>query len=81
MGYISPEGHDHDDNCVRRMYICGNGHQTILSKRNRCPNTDCDWVGEKTCHCHEGEKVDEWPEAKDIDYPKQIAHILDKGEI
>jgi len=62
VGYYSPPGHDHDDNCRKRKYVCKNGHIKIVSKRNRCPNPDCDWVGQETCFCHPGKKVDEWPE-------------------
>ena len=64
LGYMSPPGHDHDDNCVKRGYICTEecGYKIIISKRNRCPHPDCDWVGKAECFCHEGPKVDEWPE-------------------
>lgn len=59
LGYASPPGHNHDDNCRCRMYMCEHGHVRIVFKRNRCPA--CDWVGKKHCNCHEGEKLEEWP--------------------
>lgn len=61
IGYISPKGHDHNDNCVVRRYKCFNCRQEWSeSKRNRCSTPGCGWVGKKTCGCHEGEKVDKW---------------------
>lgn len=59
LGYTSPRGHDHDDNCVKRTYRCDEGHDVVVSKRNRCHR--CDWVGKATCPCHTGDKVNEWP--------------------
>jgi hypothetical protein len=59
-GYISPPGHNHNDNCQTRHYICPNGHTRKISKRNKCPS--CEWVGNDSCFCHDGLKVDEWPE-------------------
>jgi len=61
VGYFSPPGHDHDDNCVKRDYVCKNGHHITISKRNKCPNPDCDWVGDDKCFCHPDKKVDDWP--------------------
>jgi hypothetical protein len=60
VGYYSPPGHDHDNNCKKRPYVCEDGHKTVLTRRNRCPK--CDWVGKLTCFCHSGEKIKEWPE-------------------
>lgn len=57
---ITDEGHEHDDNCLKRIYVCAYGHSTELSLRRTCPN--CDWKGCKTCSCHKGEKIDKWPE-------------------
>lgn len=62
VGYMSPPGHDHDDNCVSRRYECENGHIITVSKRNKCSNPDCDWVGREKCFCHHGKKVEEWPD-------------------
>lgn len=59
VGYYSPPGHDHDDNCRRRYYKCANGHGRSVSLRRTCPT--CNWKGKLTCFCHEGEKVEKWP--------------------
>lgn len=59
VGYESPEGHNHDDNCLSRVYICKNGHEQSVFKRRACPA--CDWKGKETCFCHSDVKVDEWP--------------------
>lgn len=64
VGYLSPVGHNHDDNCLKRSYVCSNGHYQTLSKRRRCQV--CDWVGKEECFCHSGKKVDEWPEAEAV---------------
>lgn len=61
VGYQSPLGHDHDDNCLTRCYHCPNGHGKTISLRRRCPNLSCDWVGKEKCFCHPGKKVDRWP--------------------
>ena len=60
-GYEEIPGHDHDDNCRCREYLCVAGHSTRVSIRRRCPTAGCVWVGKKTCSCHPGSKVDEWP--------------------
>ncbi len=58
VGYFSPEGHDHNDNCVSRFYECETcGYSFSVSKQNKCPA--CDWVGKSSCFCHEGEKLKE----------------------
>lgn len=62
VGYSSPPGHNHDDNCRKRTYECPNGHHIIVSKRNRCSTPGCDWVGKPDCFCHPDPKVEEWPE-------------------
>ena len=62
VGYMSPPGHDHDDNCVNKTDRCPNGHNNSVSLRNRCSDPECDWVGKDSCFCHDGPKVDEWPE-------------------
>jgi rRNA maturation protein Nop10 len=61
VGYRSPPGHNHDDNCRTREYVCERGHRFTLSRRNRCPVPLCAWVGRAECFCHSGAKVDEWP--------------------
>ena len=63
VGYMSPPGHDHDDNCLLREYRCANGHDTAISVRRRCSHPECHWVGKAVCRCHKPEtKVDAWPE-------------------
>lgn len=57
LGYYSPTGHRHDDNCRKRRYACANGHTHTLSIINRCPA--CDWRGKVECFC--SRKVEEWP--------------------
>lgn len=69
VGYSSIPDHNHDDNCTKMIYWCKNDHQQIISKRNRCPNADCDWVGIDDCFCHDGKKVDKWPEAERTEIP------------
>lgn len=64
VGYISPPGHNHDDNCKSREYRCKNNHTKRISRRNKCPA--CDWVGREDCFCHKDKKIDEWPEADNI---------------
>lgn len=59
VGYLSPPGHYHDDNCMLQIYRCPNGHFRKISKRRRCQK--CDWVGKESCFCHDGLKLDEWP--------------------
>jgi len=66
LGYSSPPGHNHDDNCIKKAYWCKNNHMNLLSIRRRCSNPDCDWVGKKDCFCHDGKKLDEWPEVNEI---------------
>lgn len=44
VGFYSPEGHDHDDNCIKRYYVCPQGHETKFSLRRSCPA--CDWKGQ-----------------------------------
>lgn len=57
--YQSPEGHNHNDNCLTRTYVCENKHNLIVSKQQKCPA--CDWQGKTTCFCHPGPKVTNWP--------------------
>lgn len=62
VGYFSPPGHNHDDNCQMRLYKCANDHRRAISKQNKCPAPGCEWVGKLTCFCHEGEKFKLWPD-------------------
>ena len=57
---VVPPGHEHDNNCLSRFYVCKNGHRVHFFLRRRCPA--CDWRGKETCFCHEGKKLDRWPE-------------------
>lgn len=54
-GYLSPPGHDHDDNRVVRRYRCGAGHVTSVRLRRRCGVPGCAWVSRQ-----EGGE-EEWP--------------------
>lgn len=61
VGYISPPGHNHDDNCQERGYSCENGHTRMVSVIRKCPL--CDWRGKTECNtCRSGKKFEEWPE-------------------
>ena len=60
VGYLSPPGHNHDDNCLTRRYACRNGHTLDVTRRNRCHA--CGWRGRTTCFCHKGEKSEFWPD-------------------
>ena len=60
LSYSSPEGHNHDDNCLTRSYICYNKHITKIGLRCKC--NKCSWKGKETCGCHHGLKVDKFPE-------------------
>lgn len=53
MGYLSPPGHDHNDNRMSRTYRCAEGHPTTVTLIRSCPV--CEWRGET-----DG-RVDEWP--------------------
>ncbi len=59
VGYSSPPGHDHNDNCMSQEYVCPSGHRATVSIRRKCPK--CDWVGKESCFCHKGTKLDKWP--------------------
>lgn len=64
----------HDDNCVKRRYLCKNRHSNELSVRRRCNDKQshytkrprfepmCDWKGKAKCSCDKHPKVDRWPE-------------------
>ena len=57
MGHFSPYGHNHDDNCRVRYYVCNCGYREAVSILNRCPA--CSWHG--AIDCVYGAKVKEWP--------------------
>ena|SRR3990167_4435738 len=61
VGHSSDPGHNHNDNCLKRTYFCSNHHAIVIqSIRRTCPS--CDWKGKITCFCHQGLKLDEWPD-------------------
>ena len=61
LGFASPAGHDHDDNCLVREYRCIRcGDRLRVSKRRSCPA--CGWEGRDDCWCHPDPKLDKWPE-------------------
>lgn len=62
VGYVSPPGHNHDDNCRTREYKCYNGHSILVSVRNVCPNATCDWKGKESCRTCQTILYDKWPE-------------------
>ncbi len=73
VGYASEPGHDHDDNCRKRTYLCSNGCKFVLSKRNKC---HCGWEGQEECFCHKGKKISEWPDVPFDD--TELQEILGK---
>lgn len=60
VGYYSPPGHDHDDNCLRINARCPKGHTARPNPRRKCPAEGCDWMGKLTCFCHQDEKRGIW---------------------
>lgn len=62
VGYVSSNGHNHDDNCRIRQYRCSNGHINNYSVRQKCGRAGCDWRGKDSCFCHPGKKLEEWPQ-------------------
>lgn len=80
VGYVSPPGHDHNDNCQKRGYVCANRHVTMVAKQNSCPA--CDWVGKEGCFCHKGKKVKEWPpDVPDSRQQDNRIHFLNHLEV
>src|SRR5271169_3286198 len=49
VGYYSPPGHDHDDNCKTYYFMCECGNHFKISPINLCSNTDCYWEGQHDC--------------------------------
>lgn len=66
LGFVSPHGHRHDDNCATKLYECQNGHRRKISILRRCDAEGCDWVGKTECYCHPDPKVEAWPEVKSV---------------
>lgn len=52
VGYFSPPGHDHDDNCRKFYFNCKNNHSFSVRVRNICSVVGCDWKGKESCECH-----------------------------
>ena len=62
VGYGSPPGHDHDDNCLTKGYYCEDGHCTSVSVIRRCSTEGCEWRGKTECGtCVGVVKYDDWP--------------------
>ncbi len=61
VGYFSPPGHTHDDNCRKAPATCSNGHTLSVSIIRSCPNEDCDWTGKTECFCCPDGKLESWP--------------------
>ena len=56
VGYMSPKGHDHDDNCRKFDFTCSNNHHFKIRAQNTCPA--CDWKGSPVCYtCGDNVKV------------------------
>jgi|SRR5579859_4199459 len=49
VGYSSPEGHDHDDNCRSFNFVCECGANFVLTPINKCPTIGCAWIGKSEC--------------------------------
>jgi hypothetical protein len=65
VGYGSPPGHDHDDNCRHDVFTCINGHRHVMRKINSC---HCGWTGKDVCTiCDRPGSyiVRTWPTARD----------------
>lgn len=60
VGYESPPGHSHDDNCMWSAVVCERGHRIRGSIQRTCPV--CDWKGDASCTvCGGGPKWTRWP--------------------
>lgn len=53
VGYMSPEGHSHDDNCKSAIRGCKDckwvGEKSWRPFRNFCKDPECDWQGREYC--------------------------------
>lgn len=54
VGYHSPRGHDHDDNCLTCSFYCAAGHRITGSVQRRCSVVGCDWRGKVMCCGYRG---------------------------
>lgn len=59
VGFGSPAGHNHDNNCWCRLYVCSNNHEVKIGRRMECDT--CDWKGMERCGCHDYDKLNDWP--------------------
>jgi hypothetical protein len=50
VGFFSPKGHDHDDNCRKFRFRCKDSHGYIVRVRNTCPTEGCNWKGKENCN-------------------------------
>ena len=61
VGFFSPEGHNHDDNCIVRKFVCFDCKESYKESRvNVCSAEGCNWSGKKACECHGGMKIKKW---------------------
>jgi hypothetical protein len=65
VGFFSPPGHDHNDNCLSALFLCVRGHSTRIAKVRTCPVEGCDWRGRTTCSACRATFVDEVPDVAD----------------
>lgn len=62
VGYFSPDGHEHDDNCLTQAFRCANGHTVRGSIQRSCSTVGCDWKGKRDCCGYDrGPKWTYWP--------------------
>lgn len=73
VAYISPPGHNHDDNCTTKEYVCPNGHKYVESIINQW--SCCHGHGKTSCFC--SNKVWEWTDPAIDDYhPEWVRESL-----
>jgi len=74
--------HNHDDNCLKREYICINGHEWVESIISNCSINGCNWHGKISCFCHKANKVENWSDPKDYHLTKseyyRLLHKFDR---
>lgn len=79
IGYFSPPGHDHDDNCQRRTYWCERGHQIRGSVQRTCPLPSCEWHGKADCCGYKGgPKWKVWPTVPEPAQDAVIGALLER---
>lgn len=60
-GFTSTPGHNHDPNCMSRVYWCENEHRFEVPLRRRCADPHCNWAGPEAYPELDQPAVDEWP--------------------